>query len=229
MSGELADTAIDGTPSRSRRQLELSNPAVTFVTSGAVWTLLLVGVARFPYGLSSFEEATRDPRVLAWFGVAMFALLVAIIAGLVYIVDNRRRRRSHPRGYRAPQKARLTVVEGFGGFLLVAYTGIVVASAVSLGRLVMEDRGSELALPTPEEIAFLVVIVVVYSYHLFVFPVAGFTFLIGRRHKRRYPDQSHREGHGFDLSARALLVANAITVVALVVVELLVLAGGLPG
>ena len=229
MSGELADRAVDKAPSRSRPRLELSDPGVTFVTSGAVWVLLLVGIVQFSYDLSTFEAATRDARVLAWFGVAMFGLLVAIVAAVVYIVDHRRRRGYHPRGYRAPLKTRFTVVEAFGGLVLIAYTGIVIASALSLAFLVVDIRGREFAIPTPEEVSFLVVIVVVYCYHLLVFPAAGSTFLTSRRHKRRYPDESTREGHGFHRSARALIAANTITIVALVVIEMLVLSAQIPG
>jgi amino acid transporter len=226
MSGELADATIDRAPT-SRRRLQVSLPAVSFVTSTAVWVLVLVGVIRFRYDLSTIDDAARDRRVTAWFGVAALALLIAIVAGLVYLVDHRRRRNFYPRGYRAPQKARYTVVEVLVALILLVYTAAVGWSAAQLGILAYRTRGFE-RLPSPAEMVFIAAVAVVYIYHLFVLPSAGLTFLMSRRHTRRYPDETMREGPGFGRTATALMVANALCFVALTAVEGSVAAGLLP-
>lgn len=226
MSGELADAAIDRVP-RTRRRFQLSEPAVPFVTSTAVWVLVFVGVVRFPYDLSTIDEAAADTRVMAWFVVAAVALLVAVAAALIYAIDHRRRRNFYPRGYRAPEKARYTILEVFLGLLLLAYTAAVGLSGWQLGMVVYETRGIE-RLPSTFEIVFLVMVSAVYAYHLLVLPAAGLTFLMSRRHTRRYPDESMREGPGFRRTAAALMVANVLVFAALLAVEGSVAAGLLP-
>jgi hypothetical protein len=226
MSGEFADPAIDRVP-RIRRRIQLSEPAVSFVTSIAVWMLALSGVARFRYDLSTIDAASRDPRVMSWFAVAAVALLVAVVSALVYAVDHRRRRNFHPRGYRAPLKARYTVVEMLFGLLLLAYTAAVGFSGWQLGVIGAETRGIE-RLPSTAEIVFLVVVAAVYVYHLLMLPAVGLTFLMSRRHTRQYPDESMREGPGFGRTAAALMVGNALVFAALVAVEGSVAAGLLP-
>ena len=226
MSGELADAAIDRGP-RTRRRFQLSEPAVPFITGTAVWMFVLVGVIRFPYDLSTIDAALGDPRVMAWLTVAVIALVVAVAGALVYAIDHRRRRNFFPRGYRAPHRARYTVVEMFLGLILLAYTAAVAFSGWQLGMLVYETRGID-RLPSAAEVVFVVMVAAVYAYHLLVLPAAGLTFLMSRRHTRRYPDESMREGPGFGRTAAALMVANGLVFAALLAVEGLVAAGLLP-
>ena len=229
MSTDTADDTGIERSRRSRARVELSDPAVAFVTSGAIWMLLVVGMARNPYYVpGGFQDGVRSPRGVAWLDVAIVALIVAIVAGIVYIVDHRRRRNHHPRGYRYPQKARFNILEWFGFLVLLGYIAIVIASAAQLGLFVYESRGPGFTPPTAGEISIAVIVVVVYFYHLIVFPAAVTTFIVNRRHKRRYPDESHREGHGFDRTAIGLIVANVITIVLILLIELLIPAGQLP-
>lgn len=226
MSGELADVAIERSP-MVRRRFQLSEPSVAFVTSTAIWVLVFAGVIRFPYDATTIDAAAGDPRVMAWLAVAVLALLVAGTAGLVYVIDHRRRRNYHPRGYRAPERARFTVVEVLFGMVLLGYVFAVCASVWQLGMIVYETRGIE-RMPSVPEIVMIVLLALVYAYHLFVLPAAGLTFLMSRRHTRRYPDETMREGPGYERTSSVLVMANVLVFVALMAVEGSVAAGLLP-
>ncbi len=243
MSSELADASVDDAPivdgpreaptgaaPRSRRTgPSLSDPAAAFLASSVVWLSLLAALARtLDYVPGDTELTLLETKDLAWFAIAVAAFVLAVLTAVIYIADRRRRRNRFPRGYRAPQRGWPTVLEALGWLGVTAYTVAVVASAIWLSMFIVERVSTQLAPPSAGEIAMLLVLVGLYIYALIVVPAAGFTLPLMRRHRRQYPDDRDREGAGFQRTTRGLLMANAVIIVLVVVIEGLDVVGLLP-
>jgi len=243
MSSELADAAFDDAPiveapreapkgdapRRGRNGPSLSDPAAAFLASSIVWISLLAALARtLDYVPGATELTLRESKDLAWFAIAAAAFVVTVLAGVIYIADRQRRRNRFPRGYRAPQRGRPTILEALGWAAVTAYTVAVVAGAVWIAIFIVERAGTEAAPPSAGQIAMLVVLVGVYLYALIVLPAAGFTLPLMRRHRRQYPDDRDREGAGFKRTTRGFLVINALIILLVVVIESLDAVGRFP-
>lgn len=212
---------------RARREPSgLSDPSAAFLMTGIVWLSLVAGLAHTAgYKPGSTELTISGAKDIAWFGLFLAGFVVAVAGAAVYITDRRQRRNTFPRGYRAPEGRTVSIVEAIGWLGLTAYTVGVVASAVWLSTAIIERYGTELVPPTVGQIALLVVVAGVYLYLLIVLPAVGLTVPLMRRHLRRYPDDRDHEGAGYQWTSRSLLLADALLIAIVVLVEVLDVVG----
>lgn len=236
MSNELAEAEIVEAPAAappedapgekprraSRSSAGLSDPSAAFLMSGIVWLSLVAGLIQTAgYVPGSTEISINGAKESVWFGLFLAGFVVAVAAAVVYITDRKQRRNTFPRGYRAPEGRALSIIEAIGWLALTAYTVAVVASAVWLSMAIVERYGTELVPPTVGQIALLVVIAGVYLYLLIVLPAVGLTVPLMRRHRRRYPDDRDHEDPGYPWTSRSLLLADALLIAIVVLVEVL--------
>lgn len=186
---------------------------------------------RNPYHVPHpFYFGIPNPRGVAWFYLALAALAVALIAGTIYVVD-RWRRREHPTpDLRGDGQAPFTVLERSGVVVLLVYTLVVFGGAVWVAMQAIEIAIHPAYAPwTSADTWALLVAFGVFAFHLLVVPAAGFTFLLSRRHRRRYPEDLFVESARFERVTRGVLVANAATIVLIVLIELSGTVGEIPG
>lgn len=216
-------------PRPGAKNTGFSDPAAAFLASSIVLASFLAGLARtLDYVPGAAELTLRGSKDLAWFALASVSFVVALLSAIVLVADRSRRRNTFPRGYRAPERSWPTLVEALGWLGVTAYTVAVVAAAVWLSMRLIEGLGPDFAPPDTGQIILLVVLVGVFLYALIVVPAAAFTMPLMRRHRRQYPDGRDHEGAGFTRTTRALLIANALLIAMVVVMEVLDAVGSFP-
>jgi len=250
MSSELADAPVDEAPvdempvagvsiEEDAKRIPpppepegrggFSDPAAAFLASSIVWASFLAGLARtLDYVPGAAELTLRSNKDLAWFALASASFIVVLLSAIVLIADRSRQRNTFPRGYRAPERGRPTIVEALGWLGVTAYIVAVVATAFWLSMRLIEGIGPDLAPPAAGQIILLVVLVGIFLYALIVVPAAALTVPLQRRHRRQYPDERDHDGAGFTRTTRALLIANAFFIAMVVVMEVLDGVGAFP-
>lgn len=220
MSSELIEAPVEETSEESAAPgAGRSDPSIAFIASTIVWMIVLAAAVNSAYYVGDSQDMMGNPQALAMVAIALAALLVAMLAGLNYIVDRKRRRNRYPRGYRAPQPTRSTVPEMLATFVIAAYVAAVLAGAGWLGILIVERLG-----PSPNvlevfdviEAPMLGLLAAGFLFVIIIIPPAAMTPLLNRRHRRRYPDTRDHEGPGFTWTGRGMLFLNTVTMVLLI-------------